>query len=312
MRTLAFLQLTLAPKKSQQSSLLSVINWRKFSAQIARQVLVLVGSFTVLVAAGDALALQFGTSALQFGDSGFDVENLQSSLTTAGFYNGPITGFYGELTTDAVTRFQQTRGLQVDGIAGPETLAALSGQRAPVAVGRTFQPPVLPVPPDPLPISSSAGVIPVTSTAAVSTDGTVRPLFPGDRGPEVENLQTRLREEGFDPGPIDGAFGDQTSLAVQAFQFDQGLSATGFADAETLRALGLEDRPEDRNPFVVAVPGRSTALLNRVREVEPTATSDRIRRGSFINAGAFPSRALAESRSFFLRSRGLDARVIRR
>ena len=42
-----------------------------------------------------------------------------------GYYKGNIDGIYGYQTYQAVRLFQQKNGLKVDGIAGPETLAAL-------------------------------------------------------------------------------------------------------------------------------------------------------------------------------------------
>jgi hypothetical protein len=52
-------------------------------------------------------------------------QGVQLALATLGYNPGPIDGFYGPLTFAAVTRFQQDRGLIVDGIAGPQTRAEL-------------------------------------------------------------------------------------------------------------------------------------------------------------------------------------------
>lgn len=64
---------------------------------------------------------------LQYGSNGQAVVNLQNRLKVLGFYNGPITGYYGSLTETAVRRFQSSRGIQVNGIAGPNTQASLYG-----------------------------------------------------------------------------------------------------------------------------------------------------------------------------------------
>ncbi|MBF2074991.1 MAG: peptidoglycan-binding protein [Synechococcales cyanobacterium C42_A2020_086] len=53
------------------------------------------------------------------------VAALQQALLERGYDPGPIDGIYGPLTTDAVTRFQIEAGIQVDGIAGPQTLGLL-------------------------------------------------------------------------------------------------------------------------------------------------------------------------------------------
>jgi peptidoglycan hydrolase-like protein with peptidoglycan-binding domain len=57
------------------------------------------------------------------------VRALQHRLVVAGDAPGPIDGRYGPRTERAVTHFQATHGLQVDGIAGAETLARLGRMR---------------------------------------------------------------------------------------------------------------------------------------------------------------------------------------
>ena len=60
-----------------------------------------------------------------------------------------------------------------------------------------------------------------------------------DRGDEVRKIQTRLKELGYDPGSVDGIFGEKTRKAVVAFQRDNGLSQDGIAGPKTLAALGI-------------------------------------------------------------------------
>lgn len=61
----------------------------------------------------------------KYGSSGDEVSRIQSKLSAWGYYTGDIDGLYGYLTYSAVKSFQVKNGLTVDGIAGPETLAAL-------------------------------------------------------------------------------------------------------------------------------------------------------------------------------------------
>ena len=49
----------------------------------------------------------------------------------------------------------------------------------------------------------------------------------------------RLKELGYDPGSVDGIFGEKTRKAVVAFQRDNGLSQDGIAGPKTLAALGI-------------------------------------------------------------------------
>lgn len=62
---------------------------------------------------------------LKQGSSGPDVTNLQQRLKDLGFDPNGVDGHFGPGTRDAVIAFQQSKGLQADGIVGPETLAAL-------------------------------------------------------------------------------------------------------------------------------------------------------------------------------------------
>jgi hypothetical protein len=62
----------------------------------------------------------------------------------------------------------------------------------------------------------------------------------GSRGPDVIRLQERLRELGFNPGPGDGDFGDQTQSAVVNFQATSDLTEDGIVGPKTLEALGIQ------------------------------------------------------------------------
>ena len=58
---------------------------------------------------------------LRRGSRGQAVVTLQQNLKNRGVYNGPITGYYGNLTEAAVTKFQKAQGITVDGITGSQT-----------------------------------------------------------------------------------------------------------------------------------------------------------------------------------------------
>jgi g-D-glutamyl-meso-diaminopimelate peptidase len=62
-------------------------------------------------------------------------------------------------------------------------------------------------------------------------------LRPGDQGPHVEALQLALSRAGYNPGRIDGIFGQRTLGAVLRFQRDRGLAADGIAGPRTNAAL---------------------------------------------------------------------------
>jgi peptidoglycan hydrolase-like protein with peptidoglycan-binding domain len=145
------------------------------------------------------------SGALTIGATGNEVNQVQTRLTQLGFYTGPVTGFYGELTAEAVRQFQAANGLTVDGVVGSATSAALQGSGQAQTMNG----------PDP-------------------NDGL---LERGETGSAVSALQQRLRNVGYYNGPIDGDFGSLTFDAVVRFQRAQGLVADGVVGPATLAAL---------------------------------------------------------------------------
>jgi uncharacterized protein (TIGR02594 family) len=69
---------------------------------------------------------------LRLGAQGDAVRALQLALASFG-YSLKGTGFFGGATDTAVEDFQRLNGLDVDGIVGPETAAAIDGRKAPIA-----------------------------------------------------------------------------------------------------------------------------------------------------------------------------------
>ena len=62
-------------------------------------------------------------------------------------------------------------------------------------------------------------------------------LTVGSRGDAVRVLQKELQAAGFNPGTIDGQFGNDTAKAVRAYQTAHGLGVDGKAGTATMRAL---------------------------------------------------------------------------
>lgn len=84
------------------------------------------------VASAEASAGFTATSAVRLGDRtlkkpmrGHDVRQLQNRLRKIGLLDAPATGRFLSMTKSAVRRFQRTRCLAVDGVAGPGTLRAI-------------------------------------------------------------------------------------------------------------------------------------------------------------------------------------------
>jgi len=76
--------------------------------------------------------------------------------------------------------------------------------------------------------------------ARTSADhGSARHAAAVNGGEDVRMVQQALKQQGYDPGPIDGVIGPQTTTALRSYQKAEGMQVTGRADTETLGKLGV-------------------------------------------------------------------------
>jgi hypothetical protein len=97
--------------------------------------LILLAAATSHGATGGAVALpgvvpgsvapELGQRVLTKGAVGADVETLQRILQVKGYGDVTVDGSFDDATERAVRRFQQSAGLAVDGVVGPQTRPAL-------------------------------------------------------------------------------------------------------------------------------------------------------------------------------------------
>lgn len=93
-------------------------------------------------------------------------------------------------------------------------------------------------------VATPADEVAVTPTDPAAT--TPAPtLEKGAKGPEVEALQQRLTDLGYDLGTVDGDYGRMTERAVRSFQLNNDLPLTGVADATTQERV---NSPEAKAP----------------------------------------------------------------
>ena len=94
--------------------------------------------------------------------------------------------------------------------------------------------------------SSTPETTPSTTDTTPATTGATGFTLPEGtklkRGEEadaavVSQLQQALTSAGYDPGPVDGTYGEKTVAAVTAFQQDNGLTADGVVGPDTASAL---------------------------------------------------------------------------
>ncbi|WP_371017811.1 peptidoglycan-binding protein [Pseudalkalibacillus sp. JSM 102089] len=152
----------------------------------------------------DGAEAAFGDQELKQGMNNQDVKELQDVLKAKGYFTyHTSTGYYGPITKDAVSQFQQAVGLKVTGIATTDTLQKLGG----------------------------------TAKSQSSAASSSSVLQVGSRGQEVTDLQSKLKAAGYYSYNVDGIYGRITQKAVQDFQKEKGLSVTGKADSTTISAL---------------------------------------------------------------------------
>ncbi len=81
------------------------------------------------------------------------------------------------------------------------------------------------------------------------------------QGPSVVNLQSWLSLLGYNPGPSDGSFGPKTQAAVQLFQQEHKLLATGIVEHNTWLALAKEELLETSASKLKPPSGKVSLLI---------------------------------------------------
>ena len=90
----------------------------------------------------------------------------------------------------------------------------------------------------PTPSATPAPTRPVSvETPRVTAEAGVPLLAPGDEGPQVRELQARLKQIYWFEGDVTGTYGDLTTTAVRGFQRKRQIPVTGSVDRRTLDRL---------------------------------------------------------------------------
>jgi lipid-binding SYLF domain-containing protein len=130
-----------------------------------------------------------------------EIRNAQQALKDKGLYTGPVDGTMNADTQKALREFQQNNNLKVTGTLNHRTMNTL---------GLTTSTP-----------KKEKGH---RQTSGLSKDN-------------VRGAQMALKNDGFDPGPIDGVLGPRTMTALRNYQSHYGLEVTGTLTAETRKQL---------------------------------------------------------------------------
>ncbi|MDZ8078232.1 MAG: peptidoglycan-binding protein [Nostoc sp. DcaGUA01] len=235
MENLAYLHLAYAYEDGTPSELISLSSllnkatapdWGRLSGKAWKYMLPLALSLSILSAVSSVMALEKG-------DQGPSVRNLQQKLKSAGFYQAPITQVYDVSTEESVRRFQKAAGIQVNGVVGPTTLQKLENWQPKKASTAATQAK-----------KTSAATTQAKKTSTTSSASSASNqrrnsnyLMKGDEGEDVRVLQERLRVAGFYYGNATGIFGPITEEAVKRFQDSYNLSVDGVVGPATLGKL---------------------------------------------------------------------------
>lgn len=158
------------------------------------------------------------TANLAFGDSGEDVALLQWDLVHLGFMRSDDladgSGYFGPITQDALSAFQQACGLEATGDYDDASAKEIAKSMANVLVG---EPQLM--------------------------------LAPGVESDDVSVLQEQLQGLGY-IDRITGYYGPITYDAVASFQRDNGIASSGFYESVTRIALSFRTREMERQAIV--------------------------------------------------------------
>ncbi len=151
---------------------------------------------------------------LERGDRGPKVRELQHRLFQLAWFAPPMSGDFDKATLRAVKGFQKKRGFTSSGEVDRRTWKRL--------VKMTRQP---------------------TGDEMFNRAGPA--LFSaGDSGPEVREIQARLRQIAWLSGDVTDHYGDVTTAAVRGFQAKRQIPVTGEVDQRTLDLLeGMTTEP---------------------------------------------------------------------
>ena len=89
---------------------------------------------------------------------------------------------------------------------------------------------------------------------------------------EVQQVQQKLSEQGYKPGPVDGKFGPKTQEAVRKFQQEKGIQPTGQIDPQTIAALGVQGQSGQGGAQQGQQEVRCRAGVNRAAEPKATVS----------------------------------------
>ncbi len=135
------------------------------------------------------------------------IEEVQFVLKEAGYETGTTDGKVGKETRNAIKEFQESVGLKSTGFLDEATMGQIEQlKKAKEALTKKYK---------------------VTVREAPQEKAFV----------SAKDIQTALKNAGFDPGPIDGKIGPKTRQTIREFQRAKGLTPDGVVGPKTWAEL---------------------------------------------------------------------------
>ena len=111
----------------------------------------------------------------------------------------------------------------------------------------------------------------------------------GGGNEQMKAVQQALKDQGHDPGDIDGIMGPKTQAALRDYQQKQGLKATGRLDAETSAKLGVEAKASASPSTPAASPSTGASSDTKSKADSSMKSDSGAKSGSKADTSAKPS-----------------------
>lgn len=226
----------------------------------------------IITFGGTSSEAALGDRALYQGVNHPDVKELQQELRARNFFNHSTnTTYFGNITKEAVKKFQKANGLSVDGSFGPASARVLKGKT------NTSSPEVKPAP---APKSSVSGQLSYS-----------RALRQGLKGNDVRDLQSALKKLGHYNIAVDSSFGPGTVSAVKSFQSAQRISVDGSVGPATVKTINavLSGNVAAGKPVTIAPAAPNRNNSGKGTTINIINTAKKFIGGKYVFGGSTPA-----------------------
>ncbi len=184
--------------------------------------------------------------AFSEGDESDDFKKVQNRLKTLGYFNDNPTGYYGQVSVQAVKNFEKINKLEQDGELSYDDLILLFSDKVKAADYKeeSSKPAETSKPSENSETSQSSEVSKQESSKVieVKADNSLEiaedmAFGQGEESDNFKKVQQRLKNLGYFNDDVTGYFGEVSAQAVKAFEKANGLDEDGYVSTEDLRLM---------------------------------------------------------------------------